>query len=178
MNINNVAVFCGSQNGTETHFKTTAFGVGETLAQLNKTLIYGGGGRGLMGAVADGALSKNGNVIGIMPNFLINDEHKHLGVKEFIKVPSMHERKQLIYQKCDAAIILPGGFGTMDELFEMLTWNQLGLHKKTIIIFNEKGFYNYLLFHIKNMEATGFIYKNNASNVEVVESLEALKVLL
>ena len=132
--IHAVSVFCGSSSGNEGIFETSARKLGEFLAKNNITLIYGGAKVGLMGAVADGAILSGGNVVGVIPDFIRNKEIAHEGITELIIVKSMHERKTIMYEKSDGAIILPGGFGTMDEMFELLTWGQLGLHTKPIIM--------------------------------------------
>jgi uncharacterized protein (TIGR00730 family) len=125
MHIHAIAVFCGSKTGINPAFEEQTIELGKLMAEKNITLIYGGGNKGLMGAVANAVLAKNGKVIGIIPQLLTNAEHQHLGLTELHVVESMHIRKQMLYEKCDAAIVLPGGYGTMDEVFEMLTWNQL-----------------------------------------------------
>ena len=132
--IKSIAVFCGSKSGLNLLFEEHAKQLGYLLAQQNITLIYGGGNKGLMGAVANAVLEKSGHVIGIIPQLLTDREHSHKGISELIIVDNMHIRKQLLYDKCDAAIILPGGFGTLDEFYEMLTWNQLSIHNKQIFI--------------------------------------------
>jgi uncharacterized protein (TIGR00730 family) len=126
------------------------------LAEKNISIIYGGGNKGLMAAVANAALEKNGKVIGIIPKVLKDWEHQHNGLTELHIVETMHTRKQLLYEKCDAAIILPGGYGTLDEVFEMLTWNQLSIHNKKIFFLNSDGFYDHLVAHIKRMMQEDF----------------------
>lgn len=147
----NITVFCGSSFGTEEIYKEQAELLGKTLAKQNIGLVYGGANVGLMGAVADGALSENGTVIGVLPNFLRSKEIAHQGLTELILVESMHERKTKMSELCDGVIALPGGFGTLEELFEMLTWAQLGLHKKPIAILNISGFYDSLLELLETM---------------------------
>ena len=134
-----VTVFCGSSMGTDPIYKSQAFLLGKTLAQQNIKLIYGGAKVGLMGAVADGALSENGKVIGVLPHFLGTKEIAHESLTELIRVESMHERKTKMSELSEGVIALPGGFGTLEELFEMLTWGQLGLHQKPIGILNKIG---------------------------------------
>jgi uncharacterized protein (TIGR00730 family) len=142
MQIKSLAVFCGSKTGNNPLFEDHAKQLGHILSSKNITLIYGGGNKGIMGAVANAVLEKNGKVIGIIPQVLTEWEAHHTGITELIIVDNMHTRKKMLYEKCDAAIILPGGFGTLDELFEMLTWNQLSIHSKKIFILNTAGFYN------------------------------------
>ena len=158
MNFQSMAVFCGSKIGSNTLFTSHAEELGCLLAQHNITLIYGGGNKGLMGSVANAVMKEKGKVIGIIPQVLTEWEHHHEGITELIVVETMHVRKRMLYEKCDAAIVLPGGYGTLDELFEMLTWNQLSIHNKPIYILNSGGFYDGLLQHIHNMMAEGFLY--------------------
>lgn len=170
MPITSLAVFCGSKSGHNPLFETHATQLGHILAEKNITLIYGGGNKGLMGAVANGVLEKNGTVTGIIPQLLTDREHSHHGITELIVVENMHVRKKMLYEKCDAAIILPGGFGTLDELFEMLTWNQLSIHDKQIFILNTAGFYNHLLAHAKQMQQENFLYDNIEERLTVLNS--------
>ena len=158
MEFKSIAVFCGSKPGNSTQYVTDATELGHLLAEKKILLIYGGGNKGIMGAVANGVLEKKGQVIGIIPEALMGWEHHHEGISELIVVENMHIRKRMIYEKCDAAIILPGGYGTLDELFEILTWNQLSIHNKPIYILNTAGFYDFLLAHIKKMIAENFLY--------------------
>ena len=123
-----------------------------------------------MGAIANAVLSGNGNVIGIIPKILTEWEHHHEGITELIVVDDMHTRKKMLYEKCDAAIILPGGFGTMDELFEMLTWNQLSIHDKKIFILNTGGFYDHLIAHTHRMQEENFLYDHIATKFIILGS--------
>jgi uncharacterized protein (TIGR00730 family) len=156
--IKSIAVFCGSKEGVNPLFVEHAKQLGYLLAKNTITLIYGGGNKGMMGAVANAVMEKNGKVVGIIPQLLTDREHSHKGISELIVVDNMHIRKQMLYEKCDAAIVLPGGFGTLDELYEMLTWNQLSIHNKEIFILNTAGFYNRLLAHNSTMQQQGFLY--------------------
>ncbi len=158
MEFKSIAVFCGSKSGNNPLFEEHATKLGNLLAENKILLIYGGGNKGIMGAVANGVMDKNGQVIGIIPETLIGWEQHHEGISELIVVENMHIRKRMMYERSDAAIILPGGFGTLDELFEMLTWNQLSIHNKPIYILNTGGFYDSLLTHIKNMVKENFLY--------------------
>ncbi len=178
MAITSLAVFCGSKSGNNPLFEVHAKQLGELLAQKNITLIYGGGNKGLMGAVANSVLENGGKVTGIIPQLLTDREHSHKGLTELIVVENMHIRKKMLYEKCDAAIILPGGFGTLDELFEMLTWNQLSIHNKQIFVLNTAGFYNHLLVHAKNMEQEGFLYDAIGDRMTMLAIPEALEQFL
>jgi len=156
--INKLAIFCGSKTGKNTLYAQHATQLAYVLAENNIELIYGGGKSGLMGVVADTVMSKGGIVRGVIPQVLINWEHQHENISELLVVEDMHVRKRKLYELCDAAIILPGGFGTLDELFEILTWNQLSIHDKRIFVLNSGGFYNYLLNHMTQLENEGFLY--------------------
>lgn len=169
-----ITVFCGSSFGTEEIYKEQAELLGKTLAKQNIALVYGGANVGLMGAVADGALSENGTVIGVLPNFLRSKEIAHLGLTELILVESMHERKTKMNDLCDGVIALPGGFGTLEELFEMLTWAQLGLHKKPIAILNINGFYDSLLELLQTMSKKDLLKEANQKMLLVSDDIEDL----
>ena len=174
MSIQAIAVFCGSKAGNNPLFEEHTRALGHLLAQQNITVIYGGGNKGLMAAVANAALQKNGRVIGIIPKILTGWEHQHNGLTELTVVENMHTRKQMLYDKCDAAIILPGGYGTMDEVFEMLTWNQLNIHNKKIFFLNSGGFYTHLIAHIKMMHDENFLYDHPDTKMTVLNEPEEL----
>lgn len=169
-----ITVFCGSSQGSEGNFNLQATLLGQALAKQNIELVYGGAKVGLMGAVADGALSEGGNVIGVLPNFLRSKEIAHEGLTELILVESMHERKTKMNDLCDGVIALPGGFGTLEELFEMLTWAQLGLHKKPIAILNIDGFYDPLTDLIQTMVNKGFLKEINQQMLLVSDNIDDL----
>jgi uncharacterized protein (TIGR00730 family) len=156
-NIKRVAVFCGASSGNNPVYIEVADYVGRLLAQQNIELVYGGGNVGLMGVVADAVMQSGGKVIGVIPDFLYDMEVGHDGITELIKVKSMHERKWKMHELSDAVITLPGGFGTMEEIFEMLTWAQLNLHSKPIGILNTNGFYDGLLQQADHMMQEGFL---------------------
>ncbi|MBK7884343.1 MAG: TIGR00730 family Rossman fold protein [Chitinophagaceae bacterium] len=174
MVINSIAVFCGSKMGNNPLFEEHARQLGYLLVDHKVEAVYGGGNKGLMGAIANSILEKKGKVIGIMPKALTEWEHHHNGITELIIVNDMHTRKKMIYEKCDAAIILPGGFGTMDELYEILTWNQLSLHNKAIFILNSEGFYNHLIAHNECMRENGFLYNNLSEIIKILNEPEEL----
>jgi uncharacterized protein (TIGR00730 family) len=160
MDIKSFAIFCGSKEGSNIIYKQHATELGKLLAEKNLCLIFGGGKNGLMGAAADSAMENGGKVRGVIPQVLIDWEHQHQNISELVVVDDMHIRKRKMYELCDAAIILPGGFGTLDELFEMLTWNQLSIHDKKIFILNSAGFYDHLLAHLKKLSNEDFLYGN------------------
>lgn len=170
----NITVFCGSSFGTNEVFREQAELLGRTLAKENIGLVYGGANVGLMGAVADGALSENGTVIGVLPNFLRSKEIAHLGLTELFVVESMYERKTKMNDLCDGVIALPGGFGTLGELFEMLTWSQLGLHKKPIAILNINGFYDSLIQLTETMIEKGLLKDVNQKMLLVSDNIPDL----
>jgi uncharacterized protein (TIGR00730 family) len=178
MKIGALAVFCGSKTGNNPLFEEQALELGHLLAGKNITLIYGGGNKGIMGAVANAVLEKKGKVIGIIPKALTEWEHQHEGITELIIVDTMHTRKLMLYEKCDAAIILPGGFGTLDELFEMLTWNQLSIHDKRIFILNTAGFYDHLIGHIKRMQEENFLYNRIEEKIVIVDHVAEIEQFL
>lgn len=159
MKTQSVAVFCGSKDGSNKLFSKHAAEVGRLIAHLNVKLVYGGGKKGLMGAVAEAVLANGGKVMGVIPKILIEWEQQHDSLTELAIVPDMHSRKKMMYDMSDAAIILPGGFGTLDEFFEMITWNQLKIHDKKIYLLNSGGFYSHLYRHLQMLEQEGFLYE-------------------
>ncbi len=159
MKIQSVAVFCGSRPGLNPIYAQHAAELGKLIAVLDLKLVFGGGGNGLMGVVADEVIRHEGKVIGVIPKVLIDWEAQHKGLTELSITPDMHSRKKMMYDLCDAAIVLPGGFGTLDEVFEMLTWNQLKIHDKKIYLLNSAGFYTHLIHHLRNLEKEGFLYE-------------------
>ncbi|GGG94217.1 cytokinin riboside 5'-monophosphate phosphoribohydrolase [Parapedobacter pyrenivorans] len=159
--MNSIVIFCGSSKGTERIYEEQAYLLGKTLADLGIGLVYGGAKVGLMGAVADGALQHGGRVIGVLPYFLQTKEIAHDSLTELILVDTMHERKTKMNQLSDGVIALPGGFGTLEELFEMLTWGQLGLHQKPMGLLNTDGFYDELIALARHMVDKGFLKEIN-----------------
>jgi uncharacterized protein (TIGR00730 family) len=158
MQIQSLAIFCGSKHGNNAIYQQHATELGTLLAAKGIRLIYGGGNNGLMGIAADAVMNSGGSVTGVIPQVLVAWEHQHEGISELLVVEDMHVRKRKLFELCDGAIILPGGFGTLDELFEMLTWNGLAIHDKKIFILNSGGFYQHLLQHMKLLESEGFLY--------------------
>ncbi|MGB4819959.1 MAG: TIGR00730 family Rossman fold protein [Saprospiraceae bacterium] len=174
MKMKSIAVFCGSSSGSKDYYYEQAFNLGKKLAHLEIDMIYGGSNAGLMGAVANGALSEGGKVVGVIPEFLVDKELAHEGLSELILVKSMHERKYKMNELCDGVIALPGGYGTLDELFEMLTWGQLGLHKKPVALYNIHGYYNTLINLVQHMVSSGFLKESNQKMLLINEDLDAL----
>ncbi|MCD0479829.1 TIGR00730 family Rossman fold protein [Chryseobacterium sp. LC2016-29] len=169
-----ITVFCGSSFGSDDLYKKQATLLGQTLAKQNIQLIYGGANVGLMGAVADGVLQEGGKAIGVLPHFLQSKEIAHQNLTELILVETMHERKTKMNELCDGVIVLPGGYGTLEEFFEMITWAQLGLHKKPIAILNIDGFYNELIKLVQTMVDKGFLKQINQEMLLVSDSIDAL----
>lgn len=169
-----ISVFCGSSSGNETIFTEQAAILGKTIAQKGYGIVYGGAHVGLMGSLAEGALSEGGEVIGVMPDFLKAKELEHKRLTRLHIVETMHERKAMMNDLSDAVIALPGGYGTMEELFEMLTWAQLSIHKKPIGLLNIEGFYDPLIDMSKRMIEKGFLKKEYEELLIVANSSEIL----
>jgi uncharacterized protein (TIGR00730 family) len=178
MKIKALTVFCGSKSGANPSFLIAATALGSLLAQENINLVYGGGNKGLMGAVANGCLAQGGKVVGIMPKLLLEWEAQHTGLTELIITEDMHERKKILYEKGEAGLVLPGGMGTLDELFEMLTWNNLKIHNKKIFILNIDGYYDALIHLLDKMDINGFMYDNWKERIIVCTSVQGLKIHL
>ncbi|NTS42778.1 TIGR00730 family Rossman fold protein [Flavisolibacter sp. BT320] len=172
--INKLAIFCGSKKGNNSLYEQHAVALAQILAAKKVELIYGGGKNGLMGVVADTVLAKGGIVRGVIPRVLVDWEHQHDAISELFVVDDMHVRKRKLYELCDGAIILPGGFGTLDELFEILTWNQLSIHDKKIFILNTNGFYDHLLAHMRLLSEEGFLYGTLEEKLTVLDEPQAL----
>ncbi|MFV0419253.1 MAG: TIGR00730 family Rossman fold protein [Dysgonomonas sp.] len=164
-----ISVFCGSSSGNEDIFIEQATLLGRTIARRGYGIIYGGAHVGLMGAVANGALEEGGEVIGVIPEFLKKKELQHQKLSQIHVVETMHERKALMNKLCDAVIALPGGYGTLEELFEMLTWAQLALHKKPVGLLNVDGYYEPLIAMSHMMIQKGFL-KDEYRNLLLVDS--------
>lgn len=176
--IKSVAVFCGSKSGKNPLFIDHATQLGILLAKKNINIIYGGGSVGIMGAVANAAMQNKGVVIGVIPELLVAWEQQHNDISELIVVENMHVRKRMIYEKSDTVIILAGGNGTLDELFETITWNTLKIHEKKIYILNTDGFYNHLLLHLDKMFEEGFLYDDWRDRIVVCNDLMEMDLFL
>lgn len=167
--LNKICIFCGSSDGNDLAITDAAIKVGEIFAERNITLVYGAAKIGVMGTIAKSVLHNNGKVIGIIPNFLKKKEVVHLGLTELITTENMHERKLKMHEESDGFIALPGGMGTLEELFEIITWLQLGLHQKPIGLLNINGFYNDLIKMLETMVRKGFLSMENY-NLLLVDS--------
>lgn len=170
----NICIFCASGVGKNPIYGNSAFELGAKLAEMNIGVVYGGAKIGIMGKLADGVLSKNGKIIGIIPDFLKKKEIAHENLTKLITVSSMHERKALMQDESDGFIALPGGFGTMEELFEILTWGQLGLHRKPIGILNINGYYDTLIQLTERMVEEGLLKGDFKKMMLVSDSADEL----
>jgi uncharacterized protein (TIGR00730 family) len=172
--VDNVAVFCGASSGRLTAYADAARRLGETLAGRGIGLVYGGGRVGLMGAVADGALSADGQVTGVIPRELVERELAHEGLTQLHVVESLHERKALMASLADGFIALPGGFGTLDELAEQLTWSQLGLHAKPVGLLDVEGYWGPLIALAQHATLEGFVREADLAAIAVGDDPDAL----
>ena len=170
--IKTVCVYCGSGPGTNPHFVEAAIALGKALAENGIRLVYGGGSIGLMGAIAKSVLDHGGTVTGIIPDFLTTRENALKRVQEMIVTPDMHERKRLMFERSDAFVALPGGIGTLEELVEQLTWQQLGRHAKPVLLANIDGFWEPLLALLAHMRATEFIRATLGVDILKAERVE------
>ena len=167
-----VCVYCGSSAGADPAFAAAARALGKILADNNVRLVYGGGSIGMMGALAGSVLAHGGNVTGIIPEFLVNDEHMLAGAQEIIVARDMHERKRVMFEKADAFVALPGGIGTLEELVEQLTWAQLGRHRKPILLANIAGFWDPLCELLDHMNALAFLHATDRLNYLIIDKVE------
>lgn len=174
MNYKSLALYCGSSTGNNPVYAREAARFGKMCAQKSLTLYFGGGSIGLMGAAAEACLSKGGKVIGVAPDFFTQGEVLATNLTEMILVKTMSERKQLLEEKSDAFVIFPGSYGTMDELFEMVTDAQLGMHTKPIVIYNYMGYYDFLLQQLDKFMEEGFLRPFHHSLLLNASDLEEL----
>ena len=175
--IRSICVYCGSSVGRSEIYMETGYALGRSIADAGLSLVYGGGTKGIMGAVADGALRAGGKVSGIIPRFLINKEatENALGrLDELIVTDNMHERKHMMFEKSDAFVALPGGIGTVEEIVEIMTWAQLGHHRKPIVFANVDGFWDPMLTLLDHMRAEGFVHTGHLVQPLVVNQIEAV----
>ncbi len=172
--LNSICVFCGSSNGNDEKVISEAFLLGKKLAKQDIAVVYGGAKIGIMGQVAKGAIDYNGKVIGVIPEFLTLKEVVHKELYQLVITNTMHERKMKMHELSDGFITLPGGFGTLEELFEIITWSQLGLHQKPIGLLNIGGFYDDLLGLLKNMVRRGFLKTENYELLLVDSDIDTL----
>jgi len=177
-NIRRLCVYCGSSGAVEPGYREAASELGGRLAAAGIELVYGGGRVGLMGLLADAALSASGKVTGIIPRRLLEAEVAHLGVTELVVVDSMHDRKRLMAEKADAFAVLPGGIGTLDELFEIVSWKQLELHDKPILLVDVDGYWAPLRALLDHIVVNGFARPQTRRLLNVVPNVAALMAAL
>jgi uncharacterized protein (TIGR00730 family) len=169
-----LCVYCGSRFGADPAYREMATGLGELIALKGITLVYGGGGVGLMGLTANAALKGGGKVVGIIPTFLLKREAGHPDLTETVVVETMHERKLEMFDRSDAFIILPGGIGTLEEFFEVLSWRTLGLHTKPIVIVDQGGYWRPLEALLKSIVAGGFADRGHLDHVVFVKGVDGV----
>lgn len=172
--VKSVCVYCGSSSAVDDIYKNAAKEIGARLAQSGMTLVYGGGASGLMGTSADAALAAGGKVVGIFPEFLGAFETPHKGLTEIHVVESMHQRKQMMAERSDSFVVLPGGFGTLDEFFEILTWRQLQLHSKPVFLVNIAGYWSPLLGMLSQIFDKKFARDIHRNCFNVTDSIDSL----
>ncbi len=173
-----LCIFCGSAAGHNPKYVELGHAIGELLVKNNIGLVYGGASIGLMGAIADSVLKNKGTVIGVIPQSLVDYEVAHSGLSELHIVDNMHQRKKLMYDNADAFLSLPGGMGTLDEMFEVLTWAQLNYHQKPSYIFNFEGFYDSLLSYLRHSNEEGFIKGEHLNLLRELKTLGELEKIL
>lgn len=171
-NIEFVCVYCGSSNRVDQIFKDSATALGKVIAAEGWGVVYGGGRVGLMGLVADSALQSGAKVIGMIPEHIQSREIEHTDLTELHIVDSMHTRKQMMVDRADAFVILAGGLGTLDEFFELLTWKQLGLHDKPIVLVNINGYWTKMLEAVRHIADAGFMRADDLNTFQVVDSVD------
>jgi uncharacterized protein (TIGR00730 family) len=169
-----ICVYCGSSDGARPEYRQAAAALGRAMLEKDIDLVYGGAGVGLMGTLADTVLQGGGRVTGVIPEALINREISHPGLTELVVVGSMHERKSMMAELSDGFIALPGGIGTMEELFEILTWSHLGIHKKPCALLNVVGYYDHLNAFTQHGVNQGFIRKETEAKLIIKEDPKAL----
>ena len=174
MSQSSVCVFCGSRNGNNSNYKQAATALGQTLAHNNWRLVYGAGDIGLMGAVARATQTHGGTTLGVIPTHLMKDEVAKTDLTHFIVTETMHERKKVMFMNCDAVVVLPGGAGSLEEFFEVLTWRQLGLHEKPIYLLDIDGYWAPLTTLMNHIVAQGFA---DQSLVDFIKSIETVALL-
>ncbi len=174
----NIAVFCGSAKGGNPSYLALADELASMLARQRFGLVYGGASVGVMGQLADSALKNNVEVLGVIPQSLVDWEVAHRGLSDLVVVDTMHKRKEIMYLRSSAFVVIPGGYGTLDECFEIVTWGQLKLHSKPVYILNYNGFYNHLRQHLQHAHQEGFISAAHMQLLNFVDDLDSLEKAL
>jgi uncharacterized protein (TIGR00730 family) len=175
--IRSICVYCGSSPGSDAAYVEAGTTLGRAIAEAGLRLVYGGGTKGVMGAVAEGTLRAGGKVTGIIPRFLITKEATEAALKrldDLVVTDNMHQRKHIMFEKSDAFVALPGGIGTVEEIVEIMTWGQLGHHRKPIVFGNVKGFWDPMMAMLDHMRAEGFIHTGHLVKPMLVEKPEAI----
>lgn len=168
----NICVYCGSSSGNDKSISEQAILLGKLMCAKGHNLVYGGASRGIMGILADSMLQNGGEVVGVIPKNLFKKEIAHQGITKLITVDGMHQRKSIMADRADAFLALPGGFGTLEELFEIITWNQIGLINKPVVVYNLGGYFDSLINMIDHAVENGFINPKNRGILQVAETLE------
>lgn len=176
--IRRVTVYCASSLGKQSGYREAAHALGTLIGKRQLSLVYGGAHIGLMGVCADAVLRAGGKVIGVIPEQLLQREVAHTSLSELLVVKTMHERKQKMVDLGDAFIALPGGFGTLDEVFEIATWAQLAIHQKPIVLINVAGYYDHLLAFLDHAVNEGLLHASNRAHIKHVASVAELETLL
>ena len=174
----NICVYCGSRTPEDSRYVELAKKIGQGISEQNWGLVFGGGKVGMMGLIANAALENTGEVIGIIPTALKRAEVVHVGVTEIIETPDMHTRKALMEKKSSAFVVLPGGFGTLDEFFEILTWRQLGIHNKPIILVNAFGYFDGLASFVNKAIDQDFVRSENRDLFNITSDFEETMAVL
>ena len=172
--MSHICVFCGSRPGDSRHFSDAAATLGSLIADFGHTLVYGGGSTGIMGVVADAVLAKGGRIIGVIPQHLARPELMHTGVADMRVTADMHERKALMHSLADAYLALPGGYGTLEELFEAVTWSQLELHTREVKVLNIGNLFNGLVDMLASMTEAGFLSANCHRHLEIFSTVDEM----
>lgn len=170
--VRSLCVLCGSREGIDPVYRAAALRLGQLIGEHGVRLVYGGGSIGLMGVIADAVIAAGGDVVGVIPDFLIRYEVGHQRLTDLVVTDSMHDRKRRMFEMADAFVILPGGLGTLDETFEIITWKQLRLHDSPIVVLDVNGYWSPLLNLIEAIIATGFAHPEVAELITVVETPE------
>lgn len=168
----NICVYCGSSPGKNDEIIQQAALLGKLMCKRGHNLVYGGASRGIMGVLADSVMNNGGEVVGVIPKNLFKKEVAHPGITELITVDGMHQRKSIMADRADTFLALPGGFGTLEELFEIITWNQIGIINKPVVVYNLDGYFDSLIQMIDHAVETGFIKPRNRKILRIAETLE------
>lgn len=176
--IKNICVYCGSANRVDQTYKDAATAMGKAIVSSGRGIVYGGGRVGMMGLVADAGIDNGGSVIGIIPEYLVHKELQHEKLTEMHVVDNMHTRKRMMVERADAFVILPGGYGTLDEAFEIMTWKQLGLHEKPVVFWNVNGYWDSLFAMMDKIAEEQFAGAESKNLYQVITDIDDLGAAL